>query len=194
MADKQLVRFYDSLLIKEAELALERATSAKASGDSSSHGGASFTAIVGATCATEAYLSEVLAHLAEKKFITSDERDEIRRKNGLWSKYNALATKFNGSLHEEPIYNEFQALVHLRNAIVHRSADYLEPGVWPDKVAPYKDVIPHVAGDGLDWTSQVYDADTAAWAVGVAKEFLQRIDDYVPDPGRQPFIDPGASA
>ena len=194
MAAKQLVRFYDSVLIREAEQAVKRAASAKASGDAKGHGGASFTAIVAATCATEAYLSEVLAPLEEKGFITSAERDDIRRRDGLWSKYNALARKFNDGLHKKPIYGRFQALVHLRNAMVHRSAEYLQPGVWPDEVAPYKTVIPHVSGDGLDWTSQVYDADTASWAVTTANEFLKCVDDHVPDPGRSPFIDPGTSA
>ncbi len=194
MATPILVRFYDSVLIKEAEAALERATAAKAGGDSMGHGGASFTAIVAAACATETYLSEVLAHLQEKSLITQSERDAIRKKDGLWSKYNCLARAFGSGIHKEPVYNTFQALIHLRNCMIHRSAEYSEPGVWPEEVRPYKAVIPHVAGEGLDWTSQVFDAGTAYWAVQTAKAFLAKVDDYIPDPGRFPFRDPGAVA
>lgn len=194
MATKQLVRFYDSVLIHEAQQALARAQEARSSGDAHGHGGASFTAVVAATCATETYLSEVLAHLEEEKVITRAERDEIHRKEGLWKKYNALAKKFGGDLSKHAMYDPFVALVRLRNSLVHRSADYLDPGIWPPEVAPYKGLIPHAKGDGLDWTSQVFDAKTAEWAVSTAKQFLEAVDDYVPDPARPPFVDPGADA
>ncbi len=193
MSTKQLVRFYDSVLMHEAQRALARAQEARSSGDACGHGGASFTAVVAATSATETYLSEVLAHLEEKKVIKQAERDEIRRKEGLWTKYNALAKKFGGDLSRHATYDPFVALVRLRNSMVHRSAEYLEPGVWPPKVAPYKDLIPHATGDGLDWTSQVFDAQTAEWAVNTARKFLVAVDDYMPDPARRPFVDPGAS-
>ena len=189
-----LVRFYDTVLLKEAERAIERAEAAVTADDSLAHAGGSFTAIVAASSATETYLSEVLAHLEEKRIISASERDEIRQQDGLWTKYNSLAKIFGPGFGKEPIYNTFQALIHLRNCMIHRSAEYLEPGCWPSEVSPYKSVIPHVKGDGLDWTSQVYTLETAQWAVKTTKEFLAKADEYVPDPGRPPFRDPGAVA
>jgi hypothetical protein len=157
-------------------------------------GGASFVVTITATCATEAYLSEVLAHLTEKKCIAPEEREKVRRQDGLWSKYNALAQAYGGRLDEQPIYRSYQALVHLRNCLVHRSAEYLEAGEWPPKLAPFKRDIPHVSGDGLDWTSQVLDVITAEWSETTATTFLKLLDEYIPDPSRHPFIDPGAGA
>ena len=194
MRDPLLVRFYDSVLLSEAERAVERSQVAKSAGDAVAHAGASFTAIVAAAAATETYLSEILAHLKEKGVITAGEREKIRKKDGLWAKYNCLASLFGTGLHMNPIYSTFQALIHLRNCVVHRSAEYLEPGFWPEEIQPYNKVIPHVSGDGLDWTSQVFDSGTAEWAVRVAKDFLAEVDNYVPDPGRPPFHDPGAVA
>jgi hypothetical protein len=163
-------------------------------GDSSVQAGAAFTTIIAAACATETYLSEVLAHLADKRFITSEEREEIRRKDGLWSKYNALAKKFGGGIDGLPVYRPYQALIHLRNCLVHRSAEYLEPGAWPREIAPFRTDIPHASSDGLDWTSEIRAIETAEWALRTAAELLARVDDHISDPGRLPFIDPGAGA
>ena len=194
MRTKQLVRFYDSVLMHEAEQAHSRAKGARSRDDARTHGRASFTAVVAATSAADTYLSELLAHLQEKKLITPSERDEIRQNEGLWKKYNALARKFGGHLSKDATYDRFVALVRLRNTIVHRSAEYLQSAVWPPEVAPYRGLIPHATGDGLDWTSEVFDATTAEWGVETAKRFLEAVDKYVPDPARPPFIDPGADA
>ena len=59
-----------------------------------------------------------------------------------------------------PIYRPFQALITLRNVLVHRNAEFLPGGVWPGDLEPFKDDIFHVEGDH-DWTTQVMNADTA---------------------------------
>ncbi len=194
MSTKQLVRFLDSVLIKEAESAFIRLKAAQNVGDSVVQGGAAFSAVIAATCATEAYLSELLAHLQAVGFISRDEREEIRRGNGLWAKFNALAKKFGKEIDGLPVYRRYEALVNVRNCLVHRSAEFLEPGEWPSRLAPFKSVIPHASGDGLDWTSEVYSAATAEWAIKVAREFLVAVDDYIPDPGRMTPQSSGADA
>jgi len=85
-----LVRFYDSVFLKEADSAVRRARSARKSGNASRHAGATFTAIVAAAAAAEAFLSEILAHQADVQFIKPSERAAIRKTNGLAQKFNAL--------------------------------------------------------------------------------------------------------
>jgi hypothetical protein len=127
--------------------------------------------------------------MAETRLIRPADREKIRRKDGLSAKYNALAKIFDGALDRRPVYAKHVALTSLRNCLIHRSADYLEPGQWPLEVAPHKGVIPHVQGTGLDWTSQVLARVTAQWALDTAVEFLTEVDEHIPDPGRHPFVD-----
>jgi hypothetical protein len=195
MADRKLVRNFDSVLTIEARACLDRAKVGAAEGNSVVSAGAAFSAIVAAAGAVETYLSELLAHLEDKELITADVRAEIRRLEGLWAKYNRLAAKFGSSeFYKEPLYNRLQALIHLRNCMIHRSAEYRAANDWPEEVASYKSVIPHEKGNELDWTSQVFSVPTAEWAVKTSWDFLVMVDNHIPDPSRLPFIDPGADA
>lgn len=178
-----LVRHYDRVLLKEADLAVRRARQARSRGHSTTHGAASYTAIVTAVGATEAYLSEVLAHLEHAGTISAAVRNRIRRKDRLWKRFQELVLTFSSfRLSVDPIYRQFQGLVTLRNSLVHRSAEFVSPGKWPSRLESYKNEIPHIRTSGLDWTSRVLDADTAAWARSGAKGFLQLVRSHVPDP------------
>lgn len=178
-----LVRHYDKVLLKEADLAVSRARRARSLRNKVIHGAASYTAIVASAGAAEAYLSEVLAHLERTGTINATKRNKIRREDRLWKRFQALVLTFsNLRLSTLPIYREFQALVTLRNCLVHRSADFVPPGRWPSKLDSFKSEIPHVRGRGLDWTSQVLDADTAGWARRLAKRFLATVRSMIPDP------------
>ena len=181
-----LVRFLDSVYLREARLCVRRARRARTEGNAVRHGGATFSAIVAATAATEAYLSELLAHLADVRVLSKDEREKIRKKAHLWEKYNALAKLFGSGIDGLPVYRPYQALVTLRNTLIHRNAEFIEPGTWPEKLSKFRDVIPHVSGTTLDWNSQVLDADTAHWAADSAWQFLTEVDSYIPDPARFP--------
>jgi hypothetical protein len=80
---KTLVRFLDSVLMREAEAALQRVVAVP---DPVSQAGAAFTAIVAAAGSVEAYLSELMAHLEEVGFIHSQERAELKKERFLWKK------------------------------------------------------------------------------------------------------------
>jgi hypothetical protein len=180
-----LVRYYDRILLHESSLAVRRARSARRRRRNELHGAASFTGIVTAAASTEAYLSEILAHLTRVGRLGAGERDKIRGKNRLWKRLNALVKRFHkNGLAQDPMYVKFQALVNLRNCLIHRSAEFLRPGVWPEDIRNHRQTIPHVAGPGLDWTSQVLDADTAEWARSVGAGIVKIAKRYVPDPAK----------
>lgn len=186
----QLVRNLDSVYIREGRLAVQRAELADANRDAVGLGGAAFCGILCGAGGVEAYLSEILAHQAEVRMIDASDRAKIQRERGVARKYLRLTKVWGKNLSIDPIYSHLNALISLRNAVVHRSAEFLEPGVWPTEAAPYQSVIPHAKGSGLDWTSQVLTVVTARWAVETAWEVLRRIDDYLPDPSRAPFRTP----
>lgn len=135
-------------------------------------------------------MSELLAHQVEARMIHASERAEIQRERGVARKYLRLSKVWGKDLSNDPIYPRLNALISLRNAVVHRSAEFLAPGVWPTEAGPYQSVIPHKKASGLDWTSQVLTVVTVRWAVETAWEILRRVDDYLPDPSRAPFRTP----
>src|SRR5690606_8499434 len=123
VTDPQLVRYLDSVLLREARRCVDRARRARRTLSSTREGGASFSAIAAATGALEYYLSEVLAHWEDKQLLRPDERARIRKTDELWRKYNAAAKVYGTGLDRHPIYQPFRALVTLRNVIVHRNAE-----------------------------------------------------------------------
>jgi hypothetical protein len=177
-----LVRFYDRVLQEEAFAAAQRAAEARAQGDTRAHTASVFVAIVTAASSAEFYLSEILAHLENVRLIDRVERDRVRSRDRVWKKFNALAKIFHREIHDEPYYRPYCALVVLRNCLVHRSAEFLPLNQWPADLEDYREMIPHVAGDQLDWTSQLLDADTARWAVEAARSFVDAVHAIVPDP------------
>jgi hypothetical protein len=148
------------------------------------HGGATFSGIIGAAGALEAYVSEIAAHQVQVRLLTEMERTSIRKEKEVPKKFRLLLESWAlPDFHGQTLYLDLCALFALRNCLVHRSADFLTPGEWPEKLKPYQGRIPHVQGTGLDWTSQVLDADTAAWALLVARRVLKLAGYEVPDPG-----------
>lgn len=65
-------------------------------------------------------------------------------------------------------FRDLRALVALRNAVAHRSAAFLSPGTWPRELRPHAARLPVQPGSGQDWTSVVFTAPVARWAVRVA--------------------------
>jgi hypothetical protein len=194
---KTLIRFLDSVLMREAQSAVGRSHSAEAISNPIMQAGACFTAVVAAAGSVEAYLSELLAHLEEAQFITSEERTEVKREEGLWRKFNRLAQIFGApsdALPARPEYSRLTALIKLRNALIHRSADFLPLDEWPEELRNVRTLIPHEKGTELDWTSQVLVPATAAWAVQGATKILAVMDEFIPDPARMPALPPGGGA
>jgi len=148
------------------------------------HAGATFSGVVAAAGALEAYVSEIAAHQREVRLLTEMERESIRREKEVPKKFRLLLQSWGVSdFHKKPLYLDLCALFALRNCFVHRSGEFLSPGDWPAKLAPYKGRIRHVTKSGLDWTSQVLDADTASWALSIARDVLALTNKEVPDPG-----------
>lgn len=180
---KVLVRHFDIALLGDARLQLRRARRARATGVAARHGAASFAGIVLAVAACEAYLSEIVAHLTTTGKILPAQRLKIQREDRLWKKFNRLVRLFDTSgVTTSPIYRAFQALIVLRNCLVHRSAEFLTPQEWPKDLRNHRTTIPHVSTAGLDWTSRVLDAGTAAWAVNIATAWLRLVKSHVPEP------------
>src|SRR3982751_224201 len=125
---KVLIRFLDDVLLREADVALERLASASAADNSIAAAGAALTAIVAAASTIEAYLSEVMAHLEDAGVIKPHERQELKAERHLWKKWNRLARMLGAEpteLSDTDQYRALIALVTLRNVLVHRSADFL---------------------------------------------------------------------
>jgi hypothetical protein len=184
------------VLLREAETALARSQGVDNTPSSVVQAGAAFTAIIAAAGSNEAYLSELVAHLAEVGLIRPEERTALRSERHLWKKFNALAKMFaaqSDDLARRREYSQLRALVKLRNALIHRSAEFLPLNEWPDELADVRAEIPHVEGSALDWTSQVLAPVTAAWAVETARRFLVVIDEFVPDPARLPGVSRGGA-
>lgn len=178
-----LVRHFDEVFLREAELAVRRAKAARTRNNSMIHGSATFTAIVAAAAALEAYISEIAAHQVQFRLLTKWEQEEIRKKKEVPAKFRLLLRAWAvHRFHLKPLYLDLCALFGLRNSLIHRSAEFLVPGHWPRKLSPYKGRIPHVRGEGLDWTSQVLAAETGQWALQTAKAVLAFVRPEVPDP------------
>lgn len=190
-----LVRHFDKIFLTEAALGVRRAQGARARGNDAIHGSASFTAIVAGAAAVEAYISEIAAHQLQYRLLAPFERDAIKKEKEVPKKFRLLLRSWAvHNFHKEPLYLDLCALMALRNCLIHRSAEFMAPGEWPEKLRAYRGRIPHAKGEGLDWTSQLLNADTAAWAHGVGRRVLEAARKEIPDPAALGLLPPPAGS
>jgi hypothetical protein len=179
----ELVHGYDRELYSEALVAARRCELAAESDDpDASQAGPAAAAIVLAEASLEAFVSESLALFEGTGTITADARKRIRRERHFWNKCRGLYEELSGeSLDRSRIYHDrLLPLIKLRHCILHRAAEMRAPGEWPELIAPYRDRIDHVEGEGLHWTSQLFTFPTARWATWAAFFSRRKIHEALP--------------
>jgi len=179
-----LVAGYDRVVLEEARRAVERCTEAGGN-DPVQHGGAAFAAIVLAVAAAEIQYDERLASYQWSGPLSPADGAAIQGEDHLWSRIRALIKTLAGSeldLAQPQLYQQFIALVKLRHALVHRSAQYLDTEDWPEGLKSCVDHIPYKRGGGLDWTSRVLCDEVAEWAVETSERLLVLVQAGVPLP------------
>ena len=190
MEEKPLVvSGYDEVLLAEAEDCAERSRYGSEVRVSALRVGAALSAVWAACAAVEAFVSERGAYYRQagsdgQKRISKKELAGIRNEPRTSRKLNRLVKCFFAEgLKEHPRYPDLQALLALRDATVRGNAEHLAFDDWPEEMKPkYRERIPVRAGSGLDWTSRVFNEDTAAWAAGTCRAILSEAGKHVPKP------------
>lgn len=173
---------YDRQLYREAVEAARRCQRARGSDDPEASEAGPAAAIVLAVAALEAFVSEALAVLESAGTITTEARERIRRRRELWNKCRGLYEEFASEpLDGRRLYHDrLVPLVKLRHHALHRAAEVRAPGSWPERLAPYRDRIDHVEGEGLHWTSQLFTLPTARWALWSALLSRRELHEALP--------------
>ncbi|HEY6091834.1 MAG TPA: hypothetical protein VIV83_07575 [Gemmatimonadales bacterium] len=175
-----LIEGFDEVFLAESLRAADRATEAMKASDAPGVAGATGAAVLLATAACEARLSEFVS--THETSIGAAAVDEIRRPSrdrGDAAKQWRLLLANRASTFDCENSHEFKALrclFVLRDLVAHRGARHLRLGEWPEQLTRYNCIaektIPVDETDGVDWTSAVYVQRVALWAAETAQKWL----------------------
>ena len=176
MADRVeiLIVGYDEVFLDEARACVTRSQQGAKKSNSALQAGAAGSAVVAACASVESFVSERTAFHAKRAGIPFGLADQITGSAKVFQRLNWLVKHFDGEgLTGHTDYEPFQAVVALRNCIVHRKAEYLVTADWPPEIEEkHRSHIPYGTGADLDWTSRVFHEDVAAWAVAIVERLL----------------------
>lgn len=176
---------YDKVLLSEAQRSALRARDAFDRNATGEEAGASAAAILCAAAACEAALSEYIAYeeIWEKRQIEALE--QIRGDRDGLRQWKRLIKLFDDTYDfgSDGRYSALGCLFRLREHIAHRSAQFLEAGEYPVRLADCvrQGTIPvRPADHGVDWTSVIFVHEVAGWAAGTAAEWLEATQALLP--------------
>ena len=175
---------YDTVLLEEAERCALRARSAGEDGSSREEAGATAAAILCASAACEARLSEYLAHC---EFAGGDLPEELAR---IRNNSNAREQWRDLLRHVRPEYElgtsveylRLGCLFRLRDLVAHWNARLMELSSFPEAIAPcvQQGTLPVREAENADWTSVVFVHEVATWAAETAAEWLNKAKELAP--------------
>lgn len=183
---KVVVGGYDSVLLAEAERSANRAEEASCSSDAPAEAGAAAAAILCASAACEARVSE---YLAISEFVEDGLPPALEEIRGIWDareQWNRLlkerAPSFDPGASRE--YLAIGCLFRLRDHIAHRHARIADVGTFPLKLddCARQGVIPVRRVEHADWTSVVFVHEVARWAANAGREWIPLAKSLLPNP------------
>ena len=175
---------YDAVLLDEARRSAERAKDAGKSDQHNAEWGATASAVLCATAACEARVSEYLAHWEFASGELTPELEAIRRSWDAKEQWRLLlrdrAPSYLPGASQE--YLCLGCLIRLRDLVAHRNARLRPIGMVPSQILDCvrQGIIPVLESGGSDWPSIVLVSPVAAWAVNTAEKWLKVADMLVP--------------
>jgi hypothetical protein len=165
---------FDRVFLAEARKAADRAGEGLRQRDSTAVAGAAAAAVLLATAACEARLSEYLTEHAKE--IGESAVNALRQEPDAFKQWRALLAQ------RAPTYpldssSPVACLFRLRDLVAHRNARFMRLGEWPEKLKDCvaKNAIPVHKSNEIDWTSGVYVHQVAMWAYQTATDWLTAV-------------------
>jgi hypothetical protein len=175
---------YDGILLGEAERSATRARTAYRKRNTQLEAGAAAASILCAAAATEARLSEFLAHWEFAFGDLPSDLSSIRRIQNAatqWSRLLAYcAPSFRPGSSVE--YLALGCLMRMRDHLAHRHARLLNVGAFPSglEACVRQGAIPIRSQQSFDWISQMLVHEVATWSARTAARWLEHVDEIAP--------------